>query len=165
MRERNSVEEFLQNPDKFKCARCSEIRPVEDFYAPRPGKILPKQPCKPCWVIKNREQYQKSGHRTGYDRVYEQVLRDKYGLTLEDYEAMERAQGKRCAICQRPETKKRRNGERYRLSVDHDHATNAVRALVCHRCNLVVWALEDNHTTLAAVTAYITAHRIKFAEP
>lgn len=50
-----------------------------------------------------------------------------------------------------------------RLSVDHDHITGAVRGLLCHRCNILVWALEDNHTTLSAIQAYIEQWRASFA--
>ena len=51
-------------------------------------------------------------------------------LTEDDYAALLAAQDGRCAICRRPP----KEGGR-RLSVDHDHATGAVRGLLCFRCN------------------------------
>lgn len=47
------------------------------------------------------------------------------------------AQGGGCAICgAKPKTR--------RLHVDHDHASGAVRGLLCHRCNraLPTWVTE-----------------------
>lgn len=50
------------------------------------------------------------------------------GVTDADYYRMLAGQDGRCALC--PSTPKTR-----RFSVDHDHATGAVRGLLCHRCN------------------------------
>lgn len=50
------------------------------------------------------------------------------GVTDEEYARMFAAQNGHCALC--PSTPKTR-----RLHVDHDHATGAVRGLLCHRCN------------------------------
>jgi Recombination endonuclease VII len=52
----------------------------------------------------------------------------RFGITVEQYEAMLRIQGGRCAVCRnQPRTR--------RLAIDHDHQTMAVRGLLCHRCN------------------------------
>lgn len=57
-------------------------------------------------------------------------LLKKYGITLEQYEHLYRAQEGRCAVCKRTaET------FRHRLSVDHDHKTGEVRGLLCVHCN------------------------------
>lgn len=60
------------------------------------------------------------------------------GVTDTDYAAMLEAQDGHCALCpSRPKTQ--------RLNVDHDHATGAVRALLCHRCNrfLAAWMTPE----------------------
>lgn len=38
--------------------------------------------------------------------------------------------GDKCAICKKP-----RSAFKNRLSVDHNHATNRIRGLLCYRCN------------------------------
>lgn len=84
-----------------------------------------------------------------------------YGLTPEDYERMLVEQNGLCAICNRPETaastKPRRTGERTvrRLAIDHDHATNRVRGLLCSRCNLAIGMIEDSPDILRAALAYL----------
>lgn len=57
-----------------------------------------------------------------------------YGLSEEDFLALEKKQGGVCAICLRPERRKIR-GRVTRLSVDHCHKTGRVRGLLCSHCN------------------------------
>jgi hypothetical protein len=74
--------------------------------------------------------------RTGFSRgsVWDKrnrrdnMLRKKYGIDIETYERMLRAQDGVCAICRRPP-------KTVRLNVDHDHKTGRVRGLLCFRCN------------------------------
>jgi hypothetical protein len=55
-------------------------------------------------------------------------LRQKYGLTLAQYDEMLRRQKGVCKICERPP-------KTLPLHVDHDHPTGRVRGLLCFRCN------------------------------
>jgi len=55
-----------------------------------------------------------------------------YGITLEIYNQMLKAQGGVCAICHKEDSKGNH------LSVDHDHSTGKVRGLLCGRCNLAL---------------------------
>ena len=147
------------NMQTKQCPACEQAKPVTAFYR-LAGFIDTYRPyCKECTRAKRRAAYQRYG---GKDVPYEQVLKRRYGITLADYNAMSLRQAHRCAVCRRPETAKSRGGGTRRLSVDHDHATGRVRGLLCHRCNLVVWALEDNHVTLPAIAAYIEAFRASF---
>jgi hypothetical protein len=58
-------------------------------------------------------------------------LKRKYGITLEQYEALFEAQGGRCAICGSDKA----HGVNDTLHVDHDHATGRIRGLLCFVCN------------------------------
>lgn len=87
------------------CAGCQSFRDLEDF-----GKGATQ--CRPC-----------ASSNTHAARVAK-----VYGLEAGEYDALLKRQGGRCAICRaRPKTK--------RLAVDHDHKTDAVRGLLCSRCN------------------------------
>ena len=72
-----------------------------------------------------------------------------YGLTPEGYDALLEVQGGKCAICRaRPVSK--------RLAVDHDHQTQAVRGLLCSRCNHeLMGAAWDSSAIALALWHYI----------
>jgi hypothetical protein len=87
------------------CAGCQSFRDLVDF-----GKGATS--CRACSSAK----------------THAATIAKTYGITGDEYEALLRAQGGRCAICRaRPKSK--------RLAVDHDHKTGAVRGLLCSRCN------------------------------
>lgn len=61
-------------------------------------------------------------------KTHAAMVEKVYGLSAEQYDALLKLQGGRCAICRaRPKSK--------RLAVDHDHGSGAVRGLLCSRCN------------------------------
>jgi len=79
---------------------------------------------------------------------------------MPDYEQMLASQGRKCAICDQPELTVIR-GKTITLAVDHDHATGAVRALLCRRCNHMIGMACDDPALLRAAATYLEAH----AEP
>jgi hypothetical protein len=64
-------------------------------------------------------------------------------------------QGFVCAICKRPERISTRNGATQALSVDHCHASNKVRGLLCHQCNVGLAKFEDSIETLESASLYL----------
>ena len=56
-----------------------------------------------------------------------------YGVTVDLIDQLQAAQGNRCLICKRSDTK---------LVVDHCHKSGMVRALLCHGCNNILGSLE-----------------------
>ena len=79
------------------------------------------------------------------------MLKYEYGITLDDYNKMFNEQEGKCAICQRHQNELTRT-----LSVDHDHKTNKVRALLCLTCNTDVSVVENR---LEEMTKYLNKHR------
>ena len=148
-----------------RCRTCDEVKPVGDFYRNPVGFAGCRPDCRACLSAKRRAQYAAGGTAgRSKDASYDQLLRREYGITLADYNAKLRKQANRCAICRRPETvRSRSTGEPRRLAVDHDHVTGTIRGLLCQRCNVLVWAIEDNHTSLAAIGAYVEEFRASFA--
>jgi hypothetical protein len=80
-------------------------------------------------------------------------IKQKYGLSMGDYEKMLADQGGVCAICgvAPDDTSNLWN----RLVVDHDHETNRVRGLLCHRCNTGLGQFMDNINRLQQAVAYL----------
>ena len=76
-------------------------------------------------------------------------LKYRYGLAIEDYEAMNDLQEGRCAICRNKEEK------RDRLSVDHDHITGAVRGLLCGTCNTALGSMKDDPEIFERAAKYL----------
>jgi hypothetical protein len=75
-------------------------------------------------------------------------LATRYRLVPEDVEAMRAAQGGLCALCDKAPR---------RWVIDHDHATNRVRALLCHPCNVALAHIEDR-ALLDRALAYLARY-------
>lgn len=78
-------------------------------------------------------------------------LRHKYGIGIEEFEAMLEAQGGACAVCgSHPDGRD--------LCVDHDHVTGQVRGLLCDLCNRMLGQAGDNPDLLDRGAAYLRQH-------
>ena len=75
----------------------------------------------------------------------------KYGITLEQKEAMLADQGHRCGICRTDEPGKRG------WFTDHCHTSKRVRGILCHRCNSALGLLRDDPAVLLAAADYLSA--------
>ena len=136
------------------CVVCDRAKPLEDFY-------FRYTKCKDCAKRQAREIYAAGTSKTrSYDGVFEASLKRNYGITLAEYDRMHTAQGGLCAVCHQPETMLRRNGLPYRLSVDHNHRTGEVRALICRRCNQIVWAFAEHAGLFGDVARYLERYEV-----
>ena len=77
-------------------------------------------------------------------------LKQKYGMTLEEYNSKREKQNNRCAICKGTST--------HHLVVDHDHESGAIRDLLCSECNLGLGKFRDNALILEAALVYLNKH-------
>jgi hypothetical protein len=90
-------------------------------------------------------------HRWRTDTEYrERLYTGRYGLSPDDYHKLVRQQGGVCAIC-------RKAGRA--LEIDHCHATNMVRRLLCHKCNTGLGQFDDDPDVLRAAAAYLEEFR------
>lgn len=133
------------------CRKCGVDTPLDGFHKQRSRPDGPHPWCKPCVsAAKTPEQHRRSR------------LKHRYGLTVEQYDAMFEAQDGRCAICLRPE-RVGPGGKPRRLAVDHDHRCcpgrescgACVRKLLCHDCNHGIGALGDDPEILERAAAYV----------
>jgi hypothetical protein len=85
------------------------------------------------------------------DKKY-QIARGKrirsYGITLAEYDRLFNDQNGVCAICQKT------NGE-IALCIDHNHATNEVRGLLCNLCNRGIGLFNDDEKLLIKAAIYV----------
>lgn len=134
--------------EKRGCPECARIRAAAHYEA---NKARARANTA-RYREKNREQYLASLRkwRDAHPERNRATVCAKYGLTLEDYVRIAAEQDGRCAICRRT-PKPGKN-----LTIDHDHETGAVRALLCVRCNTIVGYHE--HALAAEARAYIKKH-------
>lgn len=102
-------------------------------------------------------EYQRNYRKTHRHKTREKRIRHLFGLEQSEYQAMYLAQKGCCAICDQPETATQR-GHLMWLCVDHDHATNAIRALLCQQCNKMLGHAKDSVETLTRAISYLQAH-------
>jgi hypothetical protein len=72
-----------------------------------------------------------------------------YGITGEEYQQIYEHQNGRCYICRRA------TGATRRLSVDHRHADNLVRGLVCRPCNDMLGHARDDADFFVRAIQYL----------
>jgi hypothetical protein len=83
------------------------------------------------------------------EAAHEKAVQRTYGLGEGEYARLYEFQGGKCAICQRA------TGKTRRLSVDHDHATGAVRGLLCRPCNTLLGRAGDQIAYFRRAIAYL----------
>lgn len=88
--------------------------------------------------------------RAGLERILKRAryVRRQYGLGPEEYRQRLERQVYTCPICMSPL-------EDGRICVDHDHATLAVRGLLCAACNSVLGLAKDNVVILKRAIEYL----------
>lgn len=105
----------------------------------------------------SKSAYMKA-HREAFPDFWKNThLQRQFGITLADYSQMVADRGNKCDICGQPETQTR-GGKVKALAVDHDHATGAVRGLLCCDCNQALGKFKDSEELLASAIAYLRKH-------
>lgn len=81
-------------------------------------------------------------------------LRRKYGISIEEYEAIHKSQNDLCKICGLPETRGQ-GAIKGALSVDHDHTTGKVRGLLCKGCNIALGEFKHDPVLMLKAVEYL----------
>jgi Recombination endonuclease VII len=71
----------------------------------------------------------------------------RYGLSVEEYEALVREQNGACAICKKKPARW--------FCIDHCHATGVVRGLLCVKCNVGLGHFDEDPHLMRTATAYL----------
>jgi len=98
-------------------------------------------------------------YRLAQPRIFQAIeMKVKYGITIEQYDEMRKAQDGLCAICSQEEKSAHRNGTVRQLSIDHCHTTGNVRGLLCGNCNNGLGHFKDNPASLERAITYLRKH-------
>lgn len=143
--------EYVIISDLRTCRVCDTTYPdTLDNFTPTPSGNRSNQ-CRPCGIKRTRE-WRKANPERARKQDRSKMLQKKYGISLEEYDAMLEAQQHRCAICGEKETVNLKGGLTSYLAVDHCHTTGKVRGLLCFKCNT---ALAQVESRLDKVAAYL----------
>jgi hypothetical protein len=134
------------------CNKCGESKPISAF------RVTEKRRWRSCTACLNAQMRAWNASPRG-QRWGEAKKLSRYGLTIEQYEAILAAQGGVCAICRKPEPAidPRTNSPR-KLAVDHCHVSGTPRGLLCVLCNQGIGQFREDPLLLGAAIDYLQKH-------
>jgi hypothetical protein len=119
------------------CTKCGETKEPNEFRKDRT--------IKPDGLVRHCKSCQAGLGDAKKART--RWVRWKYKMSVEEYDALYAAQEGKCAICGT-------NGDTV-LYIDHCHASNEVRGLLCQPCNSGIGMFKDDPTLLSAAIQYL----------
>ena len=166
--EDNTYQSIENSRVRIRCKECVHESRVTRYATTREKSIL----AATKWKKENRERVNKlvAQDKIDHPEKYAKWRKNYYernkvdintrsicryhGLDIPTYESMFEAQGHKCAICDKMETRKMK-GVIMRLCVDHDHKTGRIRGLLCHDCNSGLGKFHDSSDLLTLAAMYI----------
>ena len=156
------------------CCHCKTIKPFSKYTKDiKSGYRGFRRECKDCANDRARKYYAdnkekvcdrtRANHKERRkDPSFKVRERDRriqfcYGITLAGYNSMFENQKEVCAICGGKETAKAK-GVIKNLSVDHDHKSGKVRAILCSKCNAILGLADDDTGLLSKCISYLRRH-------
>lgn len=135
------------------CNECKKSKPFSDFYKRAKSSDGLQFKCKVCSRVVGDLNYRKNhAHYRAYDKNNKLVK--KFGITQVQFDEMVRIQDGKCAICFVGTP-----GGRGTWSVDHNHKTGLVRALLCFNCNVTLGRYENGwNVVISAFEDYLKIH-------
>jgi hypothetical protein len=159
-----------------RCKKCKILKPLAEFYGAKGARDGRRSECKACSLANRKQWYRDNRDRAiSYVRAWQQAnpdrvkawrvrnrerrneqmreihLRNKFGLTPDEYDRILSAQGGVCVLCDRPPT------PGISLHVDHDHGTGEIRGLLCMRCNNALGLFQEDPDLLRRAARYVIA--------
>lgn len=134
--------------------RRSRIRSLRYYHAHK-EEIKPRAAAAKKAYRESHRDEMRAYSRERYQRLKDTIRAtarfNKYGVTSDWVRDQLVGQAGRCAICgfvMQPGLD---------TCVDHDHATNRPRALLCKGCNLMIGMAKENQRTLISAAAYLAS--------
>lgn len=137
-----------------KCRDCKKSKKVSDFYSHPSCSQGVRSECKSCEKKRRLVRY-RHAKKHNPEKRRSVVLKNKYGITFDEYVRMLGAQGGGCGICGTltPGASKKH------FSVDHDHKTGKIRGILCHGCNAGLGMFREDELSLASAINYLEKHK------
>ena len=116
-----------------------------------------KRAANRAWSAANREKHREMSRRWARDnreRRRSVTFRRRFGISLEERDALFAAQGNVCAVCGAD------NPRGKHWHTDHDHRSGVVRGVLCGPCNHAIGLASDNPETLEAMAGYLRRNTV-----
>lgn len=170
------------NAPTHECRACRIEKPIAEFMFGDGTHRHRIRRCRDCWMAgskawkannpekvavhkrseysRNREAYlsysRSDGRKT---RWFAWKLRTQFGITLDEFHALDSSQGYACAIC-RVLWSDISSSKHRRPHIDHCHKTGKVRGLLCNGCNIALGLFRDSHEVAFLAAVYLKAHNV-----
>ena len=126
------------------CSLCKIEKSIKYFCKNRRNKDGINTVCKKCDGQRGSSYKKENGH-----------LKEKYGISIIQYNNMLHEQNYVCAICHKPSV----SGKK--LAVDHCHDTGLIRGLLCFNCNIGIGHFKNDTILLETAIDYINKDKVK----
>lgn len=105
------------------------------------------------WQRENPEEYKEKNRFWNSENKGSKksaVMKNEYGITLEEYNVMFEQQGGKCKICGVHQANLKKA-----LHIDHCHSKLHVRGLLCQHCNSAIGFFRDNIEVMKTAIKYL----------
>jgi len=134
------------------CNICKKIKNLNEFEKRGNQTLRHCKDCKPSTIENNRIRKISKKQVKTKDPMRERnvYLKNRYDITIKDYETMLSKQSNSCAICGISQSECD-----YLFHVDHDHKTGKVRGLLCRQCNYGLGCFKDTISNFINAIKYL----------
>lgn len=137
-----------------KCTVCDQLLDYSNYHKSKSTKDGYGYRCREC-DREARLKYREANKERFAEVSRRKALKFKYGISLEEYEAILEKQGHSCAICKTKENGVPGKRRSWNWSVDHCHASGRIRGLLCNQCNRGLGMLGDTVESLQKALDYL----------
>lgn len=109
------------------CAKCRKLKSLSEFHWRLRSRNWKKNVCRSCTSASRKNPSR--------EKMRQYNLKQKYRTTEKEVQSMLSSQNYCCGLCEKDIK------ETYRI--DHNHNTNKVRGILCHRCNIRLGGWDD----------------------
>ena len=169
----------VEPPASKVCPSCSTEKPASEFRSDKTKADHLSSSCAECISSRSRSYYERNKDRIRANvKAYQKAnpetqarsvakrrangkrrladVRQRYGVSEEQYaEMLERAGGV-CEICGRDPVEVSKRG----ACIDHCHETGKVRGILCGPCNTGIGNLRDDPAVLRKALEYLETHSV-----
>jgi hypothetical protein len=128
----------------------------------RINKIIKNMPLGPNnWEwretipAQDKAKYSREWRKANPDKAKNIDLKKRFGIGLDEYDAILKKQKYACAICQQNEMAVDEKGRIRMMPVDHCHNTGKIRGILCTACNMALGRFKDNPEILRKAAEYV----------